>query len=116
MTPKTPTASGISRLLAAAGFPKAVVTNNSRHHKEHTGGFHARKYPGSVLVAHWSASVPPSSRTTEFVQAERRSERVMLEQYAQAIDAAGFRTEITASLSLIVTSQPSPEPAQEDQR
>jgi hypothetical protein len=103
--PKTPTASGISRLLSAAGFDRAVITNNSRYHKEHTEGFHVRKHPGSVLVAHWSASVSPSARTVAFVQAERRSERVRLEQYAQVIDDAGFCTEITASQSLIVTAK-----------
>ena len=41
--PKTPTASGISRLLAAAGFERAVMTNNSQRVKEHTEGFHVRE-------------------------------------------------------------------------
>ena len=101
---KPPTPQGISALLERAGFGKAAVTNNSRYHKENSEGYHVRKYPGSVLVAHWSASVPPTMQTTAFVQAERRNERVMLERYAQVIDAAGFCTEITASQSLIVTA------------
>lgn len=105
MTTKTPTTSGISRLLAAAGFEKAVITNNSRHVKENTEGYHVRKSPGSVIVAHWTASVLPTMRTDAVVQAERMRERVMLEQYAQVIDAAGFVTEVTALQSLIVTTR-----------
>lgn len=106
MPAKTPTASGISRLLAAAGFDRAVVTSNSRHHKENTEGFHVRKGPADVIVTHWPASMPPSARTSAYAEQERRHVRVMLEHYAHVIDDAGWRVELTALQTLHVAAPP----------
>lgn len=96
--PKTPAASGISRLLAAAGFEKAVMTNNSRHVKEHTEGFHVRTGPGYIIVTHWPASTPPTARTTALAQDERRRQMEMLQCYEADIAVAGWDTDLKASL------------------
>lgn len=100
---KSPTPQGISALLKRAGFDKAVVTNNSRYVKENTAGFHVGKYVGGeVIVNYWPASVLPTARTTAYVEQARRHERVMLEQYAHAIDEAGWRVELTTLRNLRV--------------
>ena len=101
MTTKTPTASGVSRLLAAAGFPKSVMTNSSRHHKEHTEGFHVKTFLGEVIVTWWH----DSSRNL-FGQHEEDivRGREMQAQYAEAIRAAGWPVREKTG-SLIVTAK-----------
>jgi hypothetical protein len=101
---KTPTPQAVSAFLRKAGFEKAVMTNNSRHHKEHTGGFHARKNPGGVIVAHWTQTVPMSARTREFVERERSQERVMLMRYAGALESSDWAIDLT-TYGLVVTAK-----------
>jgi hypothetical protein len=108
--PKPPTPQGISALLKRAGFEKAIVTNNSRYVKENTEGFHVGKFPGGVVVTHWTKSAPPSERTTAHVQAERERERGMVTRYAEAIRLAGWRVKESAIGHLVVDTHPEPVP------
>jgi hypothetical protein len=96
--PKTPTASGISRLLAKAGFERAVETRKSRNAYENTAGFHVKARLGTVLVNHWDDSgVMP---TPETIAAARE----MLACYAEDIRAAGWAVEDRNHM-LIVTAK-----------
>jgi hypothetical protein len=79
MTTKTPTASGISLLLAAAGFARVGGRD--------TEGFSAGKVyqgEGIVRVRHWFAAGGGTD-------AERRAH---LERYALVITAAGYIAEL----------------------
>jgi hypothetical protein len=91
MTGKTPTASGISRLLAAAGFERAVISimgGNSGFQvtkcKAREGGVKVRQY-------FYLGGVPD----------ERYRE--MLRRYAKAIEGAGYCTE-GGTYHLVVTA------------
>jgi hypothetical protein len=91
MTPKskTPTASGISRLLAAAGFERAVISIRGGN-----SGFKAEKCrtrENAVKV-----------RAYFQIRASDESYRATLRRYAKAIEAAGYSTEAT-TYYLIVT-------------
>jgi hypothetical protein len=71
--PKTPSASGISRLLAAAGFARAVETRKSRNVYENTAGFHVKTRAGTVLVNYWADSA--EVQTPETIATARGSSR-----------------------------------------
>jgi hypothetical protein len=86
--PKTPTASGISRLLAAAGFERAKVTSKGRNQYANTAGFHVKARLGNeVLVNHWGDSAEMPSGAT------RDAGRQMLIRYGDVIRAAGWPVE-----------------------
>ena len=77
MTAKTPTASGISRLLAAAGFTRAVVKLRGG-----TAGFDVHTYysTGAVRVEHYSNTMSTSGGYSE----------VKLDAYARTLTEAGY--------------------------
>jgi hypothetical protein len=80
--PKTPTASGISRLLATAGHTRAVIKCNTR-----ADAVKVRQY--------FLMSGAPESRYGD-----------RLRRYAKAIEAAGYSAEVYA-YHLIVTARAS---------
>ncbi|HEV2451632.1 MAG TPA: hypothetical protein VGS62_06880 [Streptosporangiaceae bacterium] len=102
MTPsKPPTASGISRLLAGAGFEKsAPKPSRIKGMQEWSAGYHvaASLLPGCVLVEHRVNSLHLRSASRATVEAERRA------AYAGAITAAGWNVESTEH-ALIVTAK-----------
>lgn len=85
MTPKTPTASGISRLLAKAGFERSESsTTRIRGWRCHTPGFIAEgRGPGVVRVHHTSGKFWPTD-------ADRANSRELEDQYAKTITEAGY--------------------------
>jgi len=89
--PKPPTASGISRLLSAAGHTRAVVKMRGG-----CSGFRASTAdPGTVWVWHYS-----------MLGASRNREAGMLARYATAITDAGWAVETDADRDrLIVTAK-----------
>lgn len=89
MTTKPPTPQTISRLLAQAGFRRAVF---GRHNGG--SGFRVMAHDGAVRVGHifWMGAGTPTSRY-----------QIELEKYAKAIADAGYQTEITGR-DLIVTA------------
>jgi len=92
VTSKTPTASGISRLLAAAGHTRAVVKmRGGRSGFAVTSSVHE----GIVTVRH--CAMLGTSRSAE--QYEQWHER-----YAKTIAAAGYATDID-DLGVIVTAK-----------
>lgn len=102
MTTTPPTVQGINRLLAQAGFEQAVVTDNSRYHKAHTGGFRVAKYPGGVIVNWWSDTTgPATSRTAARAGQERLTQREMIQRYAEVIEASGWSVKVTLSLGTV---------------
>lgn len=80
MTPKTPTASGISRLLSSAGHTRADIDWGH-------AGFKAEKCrtreDAVKVYAYFPVSDAPDSQY-----------RVRLRRYANAIEAAGYGTEV----------------------
>jgi hypothetical protein len=109
MTPRTPTASGISRLLAGAGFERATLQPptgkrwdgrpDSRTRKR-LAGFEVRADGGGVSVI-WrpGSSVGNLDRMNE-------DREVQLRCYASALVAAGYSVETALSPPrLIVTAR-----------
>jgi hypothetical protein len=94
VTTKAPTASGISRLLAAAGFERAAIRLRGGN-----SGFQVTKCRtrnDAVKVHQYfqlSATDSPAERY-----------RGMLRRYAKAIEAAGYGTEVY-TYHLIVTAK-----------
>lgn len=90
--PKTPTASGISRLLAAAGFERSTSEGGGLMGTgfEVTGG----PRPGVVWV-HWNSRLMQGA-------ANRRPRE--LAAYAAAIAGAGYATEV-GEYRLVVTAK-----------
>ena len=92
MTTKTPTASGISRLLAAAGHPRAVIAIQGG-----ASGFQVttcNSRAGAVKVRqYFLASGAPENRYGD-----------RLRRYAKAIEAKGYATE-AYTYHLIVTAK-----------
>ena len=85
MTTKTPTASGISRLLAKAGFERSESSASRvkgwRHRSE---GFIAEgRGPGVVRLHHTSGQFRPTD-------ADRANSRSLEDQYAEKIREAGY--------------------------
>jgi hypothetical protein len=89
---KTPTASGISRLLAAAGFERAVISIRGG-----TSGFQVTKCrtreDGVKVRQYFQLSGTSLERY-----------RDMLRRYAKAIEAAGYCTE-SGTYHLVVTAK-----------
>jgi len=84
-TPKTPTASGISRLLAKAGFERSESSaTRIRGWRNHTEGFSVNKWDddGAVEVGYNRGLRPPS-------EAEQIRPG-MLADYTETITAAGY--------------------------
>ena len=111
-TPKTPTASGISRLLAAAGFERSNHGDKGVMWNMHSTGY--RAYSGTaadkrlpfVTVLHFDDfqhCCEDCYDRHKNVAAER------LSQYAEVIDAAGFDADLKleANPRLSVTAKPS---------
>lgn len=96
---RTPTPQGISALLRRAGFERSVMTRNSRHHKEHTAGYHVKAFMGEVVVNWW----PETDHSAEAHQAAIPEGREMRARYAEVITAAGW-TVIEKPHNLIVTA------------
>jgi len=89
--PKTPTASGISRLLATAGFDRAVISIRGGNSGFQVTKCRARE--GGVKVrVYFQLSHPDESY------------RAMLRRYAKAIEAAGYCTE-SGTYHLVVTAK-----------
>jgi hypothetical protein len=91
VTPKTPTASGISRLLSAAGHTRAVVKLRGG-----CSGFRVSNAdPGTVWAWHYS-----------MLGTSRNCEAGMLARYATVITDAGYAVESDAARDrLIVTAK-----------
>ena len=91
---KTPTASGISRLLAKAGFRRGVTAMRGG-----TSGYVVTAWgPGDVRVRYHSL--------TMLSTAERRYE--MLHQYAEVLEAAGYAVTTGTSGHLLVAAKATP--------
>ena len=91
MTPKTPTASGISRLLATAGHRRAAVEVRARG--GHCSGFRVTKnYSSGVRVRH------------VFLTGGRQDPEPHLAGYAKTITEAGWTVE-AGTYELIVTAK-----------
>lgn len=91
MPPKTPTASGISRLLAKAGFKRAAVEVRGRG--GHGSGFRVTKnYSGGVRVRH------------VFLTGGRQDPEPHLARYAKTITEAGWTVE-AGIYELVVTAK-----------
>jgi hypothetical protein len=110
-TPKTPTASGISRLLATAGFERsAFIPGTGRHHwdgtevrgsRKRSWGFMVNRYGEErVSVAHIAGVV------TNPDESEKRRD-LALQRYADAIVAGGYLARLTEERPrfLIVTAK-----------
>ena len=92
MTTKTPTASGISRLLAKAGFKRAAVEVRGRG--GHRSGFRVTKnYSSGVRVRH------------VFLTGGRQDPNIHLARYARTITEAGWTVE-AGTYELIVSAKP----------
>lgn len=90
MSTKTPTASVVSRLLAAAGFARADVDRG------HAGfDVHAYYSTGAVRVEHYSNTMGTSGGLNE----------VKLDAYARTITEAGYDVSRTNPAYLIVTAK-----------
>jgi len=98
-TPKTPTASGISRLLAKAGFEKSESSaTRIRGYRRSSEGF---------IVAQPTAVGEVEVRYTRGFLPQSEADRIrpgMLADYAEAITGAGYSVETRDNL-LIVTAK-----------
>jgi hypothetical protein len=90
----------INRLLAQAGFQRAVVTGSGRH-PANTEGFAVGKYPGGVIVNWWPDTTVVAGRTAEQVDQERRTQLEMIRRYAEAIEGAGWSVKIKVPLGTV---------------
>ena len=97
---RSPTPQGISALLRRAGFERSVMTRNSRHHKEHTAGYHVKAFMGEVVVNWW----PETDYSAEAHEAAIPVGREMRARYAKAIAAAGWPV-VEKPHTLIVTAR-----------
>ena len=98
MTAKTPTASGISRLLAKAGFERSTSSaGRIRGWRNYSEGYSATKWDDSGTVA------VSYSRGLKLPSEADRIRSGMLADYARVIEAAGYSTE-TRNGRLIVTT------------
>jgi hypothetical protein len=87
--PKPPSASGISRLLSAAGHTRAVVKL-----RWGCSGFRTSNAdPGTVWVWHYS-----------MLGTSRNHEAGMLAKYATAITDAGYAVETDAARDLLIVT------------
>lgn len=86
--PKTPTASAISRLLAAAGFERSESSaTRIKGYRRSSEGFIVEGYgPGDVRVYHASGEFRSASSAPYAREMEGR--------YAETITAAGYAAEI----------------------
>jgi hypothetical protein len=91
MTGKTPTASGISRLLAAAGFERAVISIRGGNSGFKVEKCRARENAVKVRV-YFQLRHPDESY------------RAMVRRYAGAIEAAGYSIE-AGTYHLVVTAK-----------
>lgn len=98
--PKTPTASGISRLLATAGFERSELsTTRIRDYRRRTYGYIVQGCgPGEVTARHTSGQFAPSDE-------DRADSRRTEDSYAATIEAAGYTVRRDDYLSLIVTAK-----------
>jgi len=83
--PKTPTASGISRLLAKAGYERSESsTTRIKGWRHRTAGFICEgRGPGVVRIHHTSGEFRPTDR-------DRAHSRETEDQYAEKIREAGY--------------------------
>jgi hypothetical protein len=98
MTPKTPTASGISRLLAAAGFERSESSaTRIKGWRNYSAGYSATgDGPGVVRVRHRFEDRRD--------QLDPEKYRVALQRYATVLALHGYATEIDG-WDLIVTAK-----------
>lgn len=90
--PKTPTPSGISRLLAAAGFTRAIPKLRGG-----ASGFGVSKLAADAVEVRYSSITMGTSNERRLTQ---------LAKYAEAIEAAGFAVKTDTALPrLIVTTK-----------
>jgi hypothetical protein len=94
---KTPTASGISRLLAKAGFERSEripgVRNWGRGNGGYTAGFHVRG-DGQAVYVGWRNKTPLVSRSALQAERDKRTAAEMAERYAEALVEAGWPAEV----------------------
>ena len=100
MTSKTPTASGISRLLAKAGFEKSESSaTRIRGYRRRSYGYVVQGCGhGEVSVRHTSGQFAPADE-------DRADSRRTEDSYAATIEAAGYAVRRDDYLSLIVTAK-----------
>ena len=99
-TPKTPTASGISRLLASAGFERSESSaTRIKGYRRSSEGFIAEgRGPGVVRVHHTSGEFRPTD-------ADRANSRTLEDQYAEKIREAGYAVDRDEWSGLRVTAK-----------
>jgi len=100
-TPKTPTASGISRLLAKAGFEKSETRSTAiKGWHEWSAGYRASRgwNDGEVYVEHRVSSFHLRDASA------REDEAKKLAAYTEAITGAGWKVR-TGDCKLIVTAK-----------
>ena len=88
MTTKTPTASGISRLLAKS-FERSEVLSQATLNNRHTAGFHVRG-DGQAVYVGWRNKTPLVSRSALQAERDKATALEMVQQYADALNAAGW--------------------------
>ena len=96
--PRNPTASGISRLLAAAGFERSESSaTRIKGYRRYSEGYSVAKWDdyGSVEVT-WHRGLLPSSEATEI---RTRT----LASYIEAINAAGFSVRLQSDRLIVTT-------------
>jgi hypothetical protein len=93
MTPKTPTASGISRLLASLGFERSEVLSRASLNHRYTAGFHVRG-DGQAVYVGWRFKTPLVSRSAQQVERDKATALEMVQKYADALNAAGWPAEV----------------------
>jgi hypothetical protein len=93
MTAKIPTASGISRLLAAARFDRSEVISRARLHHRRTAGFHVRGDGNAVYVG-WRPKTPLVTPSASQAERDRQRALEMAQEYAEALTAKGWPAEV----------------------
>jgi hypothetical protein len=86
---KPPTAQGISRLLAAAGFERSATLSRASLHHRHTAGFYVRG-PGSEVHVRWRPQTPLLTPSAAQAERNRATARARLAELAEAIRAKGY--------------------------
>ena len=100
--PKTPTASGISRLLAGAGFERSTSSpSRIKGWRNYTEGFSVIKDyvagVGDCITVSWNRGFHPASDAARIRPGE-------LAAYAEAITAAGYSARVQAARDRVIVT------------
>lgn len=93
MTPKTPTASGISRLLAKLDFERSEVLSHATLNHRYTAGFYVRGDGNAVYVGYRNKT-PLVSLSASQAERNKQTTLDMVQKYAEALSAAGWPAEV----------------------